>query len=277
MSATRHRGVLASCESTNLLGVDVDVYVLDGEVRVISTRGFRRALSDGAKDGHFGRSLERLTENSNGFSMGPIYEFKAPSSGRTVRGIEATKLAEFASAITDMKLAGTLHHSREHFVSRARQIEKALSKVALIALVDEATAFQGQRSPDELARKMAEYLLPTPADWSRVFPPVFFKQLARLYRVQLENNTSRPTFFGRFIADYIYGAIDKDVAHELRERNPTPEHGRNHHQHLTPRALVVLRAHLATVTTLMRQSSGPSDFRMRFDCEFRGGGLQLSL
>ncbi len=272
----RVRKVLAAREDAEILGVRVDVYVLDGEVRVISSRAMERVLGGASDHGNFGRFLARIAGVSSASSVRPIFEFTPPWGGRSVHGVEVTVLADAAAAITDMKIAGTLHASREHLVRRARQIERALSKVALVALVDEATGYQSTRAPDALAQKLVAYLLPGPADWQRVFPVDFFRLMARLYRVQLENDTERPVFFSAFIARYVYDAIDPEVARELRERNPSPQHGRNHHQLLTPRAKGLLVSHLGRVASVMRQSASPAEFRRRFDTEFRGAPLQLS-
>ena len=275
-AAPRRRRVLAACERAAILGVEVDVYVLEDELRVISNRAMERALSGASDHGNFGRFLERILGDSSGFPVRPIFEFTPPWGGRPVHGIEVTSVAEAAAAITDMALAGNLHKARAHLLPRAREIEKALSKVALVALVDEATGYQSRRAPDALARKLAEYLLPEFGARDVAFHPEFFRQLARLYGVRLRNATERPVFFAQFIATYVYRAIDPQVARELRERNHEPAHGTNHHQLFTPRARRVLDAHLVRLTTVMRQSSRPDDFKMRFDAEFHGTGLQLS-
>lgn len=272
-----NRRAIAWRHDADILGVSADVYVLDDETRAISGRAAMHVLAGAPDHGHFGRFIARIAEDSGGFSVRPILRFRVPGRGRPLLGVEVTILADVAAAITDMKVAGALHASREHLVPRARLIEKVLGKLALIALVDEATGYQNRRSADALARKFAEYLLPEPGEWSPVFPQRFYVELARLYRTKLENDHERPVFFSKFTSRFIYDAIDRDVARELRARNPNPSHRSNHHQHLTPRARMVLAGHLLRVTTVMRQSASPEDFHRRFAHEFRGAGLQLPL
>lgn len=280
----RQRKVLAACEAADILGVTVDVYVLDGatpgsEVRVVSTRGFRRALGDGANNGAFGRSLTRLSEDSSGFSMGPTYEFKAPSSGRAVQGIEVVKIAEYAATIVDQKLDGVLHHSRERFVERARQIEKNLTKLALIALVDEATGYQTARQPDALRELMRAYMLDEPMGWERAIPEGLYVLAARLYGyVYREGQKEKPAFLRSWTWRYVYAFLPPEVREEIQRVNHDPHlHGTKHHQHLTPVIREVLRLHANALVDVLVQSFNPADFKMRFERRFKNGPLQGSL
>lgn len=276
-SATPHK-VLASCESAELLGAKVDVYVLDGEVRVISSRAMERALNDASDHGNFGRFLARIIGESSDFSMRPIYEFKAPSSGRAVRGVEVTMIADLAAAIVGMKITGTLHHTREHLVPRAWKIMQALSKVALVALVDEATGYQTQRARDSLNELFNAYLLPTPGEWERGIPEELYVLVAPLYGYTYRRGQkSKPMFLRSWTWRYVYEFLPQEVRDEIQRKNPNPhEGGPKHHQLLRPEVRDVLRLHTARLISVVRGSYSVADFKARFDTEFHGGGLQLS-
>lgn len=282
--APRQCNVLAACVSADLLGVPVDVYVVAeregaAPVRVVSARGFRRALGDGAKDGHFARSLARFAEETSGFSMGPTYEFKAPSSGRVVQGIEVTKIAEYAAAIVGQKLKGTLHHSRERFVDRCWELQQALSKLALVALVDEATGFQSRRGPTALNDLLRSYLLPVPGEWERAIPEELYVAVAALYGYEYRaGQSNRPAFLRSWTWRYVYQFLPAEVRAELQRTNANPhEGGPKHHQCLTPGVRDVLRVHVAVLIGVVRQSFDAEDFHMRFERQFSGGPLQGSL
>lgn len=261
-------GILDVC------GVAVRCFVLDNGVRVLSARRMLRALGSGAKDGTFRRFLDRIASESEGLKVEPMITFRA--KGGIHHGYPAELLSRICSAVTDLALAGKVHHKRLHLVAHMRNIEKAFGMTAILALVDEATGYQERRPSDFLSRKFAEYLLPVPGAWTPTFRQEFYDHLARLYRIALFNESERPQIFAGFTAKFIYEALEPDVARELRARNPEPHFGSNHHQHLTPKARTLLMAHISRVMTVMRQSINYDDFRMRFDHEFHGTGLQLS-
>lgn len=251
-----------------------EAHVLDDERRVLATRDVKEALAGGGpKNSHFGHFLTKIVNGLDALNVGPRIRFRG--RGGIQYGYPAEILPRICAAITDRVIAGTLHPKQAHIGVRARALEKALLDVAIISLVDEATGYERARAPGALARKFAEYLLADPGAWAAVFPAAFYAELARLYRIRLTSERGRPRLFAWFTRRFIYDAIDPDVARELKVRNPDPHRQSNHHQHLTPRARAVLIAHLARVTTVMRQSAHGRDFKMRFDHEFRGTGLQL--
>jgi hypothetical protein len=268
------RGTLASIPGWP----EIECHVLDDERRVISARGVVAALTaSGVKDGNSERRIERILGENSGIEVGPRIRFTA--RGGTHVGYPAELLPKLCGAITDRALEGKLHHKQQHIAAQARRIEKALAGVGIVALVDEATGYQTRRAPDALSRLFAEYLLPEPGEWSRAIPEDLYVSLARLYRhAYTAGQARRPLFFRSWTWQFVYGFLPSDVRSELQSRNPNPHAGRTrHHQHLTARAREVLTAHLIRLNTVVRQSASAEDFRMRFDAEFRGGPLQLSL
>lgn len=277
------RTVLAACESADLLGVRVDVFVLEAEregdapMRVISGRGMLRAFGAGAKDGRIGRFIERITGDSEGLSLGPSVEFR--HRGALHHGYEVTVLADLASVITDRALDGTLSPKQRPFIPRARQIEKQLTKLALVALVDEATGYQTQRGPTALNDLLRTYLLPVPGEWERAIPEELYVAVAALYGYDYHaGQGNRPAFLRSWTWRYVYQFLPREVRAEIQRTNPNPhEGGPKHHQCLTPAVRDVLRVHVALLVGVVRQSFTVADFRMRFARQFEGGGLQGSL
>lgn len=256
-----------------------DCHVLEGEVRVLGARGAMRAITGGgAKDGTFGRLLERISGGSNVLEVEPRIRFVA--NGQVHVGIRAEDLGRLCTAITDMALAGTLHHKRKHLLVNARRIEKALVNVAIVALVDESCGYQKDRKPDALAELFAQYLLAEPSARGavRTIPEDLYVGLARLYRHgYTRGQLRRPMFFRGWTWKFVYSFLPQSVRDEIQRRNPNPhKHSTRHYQHLSPASRKILNAHLLRLTTVVNQSSGVADFVARFDHEFRGTGLQLS-
>lgn len=266
------------CRGTlNLGGMSFDCFVTEGERRVLSPQHAMSALTGSVTENrNFARFFARIFNDLDGLEAEPFCTFRGPTG--VIRGIPAEFLPKLCAAITDAALVGGIHASRAHIVANARKIEKALAGVGIVALVDEATGYQSKRAPDALARLFAEYLLVEPGVWARAIPEDLYVHLARLYRhAYTAGQARRPRFFRSWTWKYVYAFLPDDVRAELQARNPNPHAGSTkHHQHLTARVREVLTAHLIRLTAVVRGSTNPSDFHMRFNNEFKGGGLQLS-
>lgn len=248
-------------------------HVLDDGRRVLGARAVVRTLGSGANNGRFARFLARISRDSNGLEVEPI-SFIA--RGGEHAGITVEDFQQLLSAITDLAFLGRVHPSRKHIVTNARRLEKALVGVALTALVDEATGFQAQRASDALAQLFKQYLLDAHGEWMREFPEALYEELGRVYRCAYRAGQSlRPRFFSGWTWKYVYEFLPRQVRAELQSRNPNPHEGSvRHHQHLTPPAKEVLRAHLLRLTTVLRQSVSRVDFQRRFAIEFHRAGRQ---
>lgn len=255
----------------------VGCHVLDDpeRTRVLSASDSAAALL-GSKDRNFKRVIDRIPANTQGFKFRPNVRFHIPGAPLGV-GLRADDFVALCEAYADALVDGRLRKDQEHIGRRAYAITRGLTRRGIEALVDEATGFQKLRANDELQTKFAAYLRDELAPWERVFPPEFYAELARVYRYKLADSSHRPPFMASFTRQFVYDALDPDVARELASRIDAPEHGSNYHQLLSDRARAVLVRHVDRLHAVLRQSDGPTDFRMRFDREFRGGPLQYRL
>jgi hypothetical protein len=73
---------------------------------------------------------------------------------------------------------------------------------------------------------------------------------------------------------FVYDAIDPDVGKMLREKNPNPQYGKNHHQWLKEFGKDRLKEQIASVTTIMKLCRNMDDFRKKFDTVFSKGPVQ---
>lgn len=161
-----HGGVLRIGE------LEIPCGVLSNGLRVLSTRGVSRAMgstrtgtkgdsdgapqlpnflaSDGVKPFISAELLARL--------QAPVI-YHPKHGGRTAYGYEARILPDVCEVILDAKVAGTLKESQGKLADAALILIRALAKVGIIALVDEATGYQADRARDELQLILESYVV----------------------------------------------------------------------------------------------------------------------
>lgn len=257
-------------------GAVLDVAVLDDGTRAITGRGVLRLLA--VKLDNFGRFYDRISNNSAGFTLRSRISFKT-IEGPVAHGIDAVDLADLCGIFTDLALVGALHPKQRHIQERARVVERALRCVGIIALIDEATGYQSTRPKGELQATLRAWLNVEAAPWHRAIPEDLYVLVCALHGWPYTRGQSRrPQALAGWTWRYVYQFLPAEIRSELRRVNPEPHaSGTRHHQLLTPMARKALDEHCIRLTTVLRQSTTPTDFDARFEREFRGGGLQLDL
>ena len=144
-------------------------------------------------------------------------------------------------------------------------IVRSLSKVGIIALVDEATGYQEVRDRLALQKILEMYIAKELRAWIKTFPDEFYEQLFKLKGWQYKPlSVKRPQVVGTITNDIIYERLERGVLNELKNRTPKDEKGRRkHHFH---RLLTddighpKLREHISNVITLMKASASYNNF-----------------
>lgn len=220
--------------------IELDCAVLDGGVRVLSERAIHRAF--GSKRG--GSHWKRMKENEGGANLPSFLSaknysdfisndlelaLKSPVIYRTnagatpANGIKAELLPEICGVILSARRAQKLHPSQEHLAVQAEILMEAFAKVGIIALVDEATGYQTDRSHDALRLLLSKYIAQGLQKWLKTFPDGFFGELDRLYGNETSHG-KRPQYYGKFINKYVYDPIENGyVKKELDTLNITDE------------------------------------------------------
>ncbi len=251
----------------------LDCYVLDDGRRVVSQRGIVKALS-GAEDGKLDRYLDRLPCRFAELKAGPEIEFQGPTG--PAKGREAQWLVDLLLAYDEADDAGELHHTQRHLARQARVLLRALAKVGIIALVDEATHYQAVRAPDELAMVLRAVLAQEAGDWERLWNVHIVDPLCRLHGERFVGG-KQPRWLASTY-DKIYRLLlGDDVVKKLKELNPAPRHGSNHHQWLTPTARTIVANQLHVVAALAETSESKSNFWQRMNHRYANKPLQLAL
>lgn len=260
--------------------IELDCAVLEGGTRVLSERAIHRAF--GSKRG--GSHWRRVKANEGGANLPSFLSaknykpfisndlemaLKSPilyqtNGGATpANGIKAELLPEICAVFLSARRKNELHPSQEHLAIQAEVLMEAFAKVGIIALVDEATGYQRDRSHDALRLLLSKYIAEGLQKWLKTFPDTFFAELDRLY----DNDTShgkRPQYYGRFINKYVYEPIENGyVKKELDKMNITDEGKRRarFHQWLNDDGRNMLIHQIGRVQGLMEMCANSEHFK----------------
>lgn len=249
--------------------VDIPCYVLNNGMRVLSGRGIQRAV--GAGDKTSGQWLQGFIKNEAiKWNMLPSsYEkFLTPmefvrntagGSQTNTYGYEATLLIDLCTAIIDAYNSQQYNIDKTYYES-ANIILKAVAKVGIIALVDEATGYDKEKSraKDELQRFLATFINQEASRWVKTFDDTFFEDIYKMRRWTWADTTLRPGFVGKIINDIVYERIAPYVYEELKKMNPKTVTGNRRykfHQFLTSDiGRPTLQKHLAILHSLAMAS-----------------------
>jgi hypothetical protein len=164
--------------------------------------------------------------------------------------------------------------SQERIVQRANILVRALAKVGITALIDEATGYQYDRERNELQVLLSKYIAEEFLPWTSRFPREYYQEIFRLYGWSYDPlSLKRTPFIGRFTNEFVYNEMSPEVLEELKRRNPVTENGRRkrkHHQHLTcDMGVPHLERHLTKLITVMQLSDDIYDFKENFKRAFK--------
>ncbi len=270
--------------------IEIDCYVLNNSLRVISQRGLFRGLNaarggprDDMRPDEGGAELPRfatqdwlLPSLSNDLIMAlrnPIL-FSAPGIPR-VFGYPATVLPEICDSILAARADGKTTSRQEVIVQRAELLLRAFARVGIIALVDEATGYQQFRARDELQKILAAYIAPELMPYTSRFPQNFYSELHRVRGWKYAPGSSRRShYIGKLTNELIYRQLPQGVLDELRNKNPVVGLSkRRKHKHYKFLTEDVGDPHLGkqidAVTTLLSVSDDWAEFARLFGKKFK--------
>lgn len=190
-------------------------------------------------------------------------------SGKETSGYNALILPLLCDVYLSARDAEALTKKQIPQAVASEILVRSLSKVGILALVDEATGYQAERDRDELQKILSAYISAELLPWTKRFPDEFYEQMFRLRDWQYRPlSTKRPLTAGKLTNQIVYEKLPPGVLDELRRKNPTDETGRRKHKHHQFLTMDVgnphLEKHLAVVTTLMRISPNWRVFMSHF-------------
>ena len=171
---------------------------------------------------------------------------------KKINGYEASIFIEICDGFLEARKYIDLSPRQAIIAAQCEILVRSFAKVGLIALIDEATGYNREKSraKDELQKYLSSFLREEAARWVKTFPDSFFEDIYKMKNWTWQNTSKRPGVVGRIIGDIVYDRIGPCIHAELERLNPKNERGNRsskHHQHLTDVGKVKLGEHLATL------------------------------
>lgn len=279
-----HAGVLKIGDA------EIPCYVLENKDRVLSTRGIMQSLGRRWRGRKYaGTQLPVFLEANNlkPFFPKDLEPVLTPLDFRTPHGIRAEGFkAEILPLICETYLAArdddALLQSQEPVAKQCEILTRGLSRVGIIALVDEATGFQEVRDREALQAILDAYLRKELAAWAKTFPDEFYRQIFRLRNWQWKGmKVNRPQVVASYTNDFVYSRLAPGILEELERRMPRNDQGRKlgrNTQLLTADVgHPALAQHLHAVTALMTAARNWEEFKRMINAAFPKKGMNLQL
>jgi len=252
----------------------IQCYVLEDGTRVLSGRGMQEAVGLGQSHGTLlksflnQKSLKPYINNELAMELKSPLRFIRPGrGGKPALAYEATILPKLCDSILDArnKLGNKLTKKQKEIAYQCELLVRVLSKIGIIALVDEVTGYQYDRARHALEEILDKFIAKELRKWAKTFPDEFYEHMFKLRGWQyVPFSVKRPGVVGKYTNDLIYERLAPGVLKELKRITPKDSKGRTKHrffQHLTedvghPR----LREHLTAVIALMKASTNWGQF-----------------
>lgn len=145
-------------------------------------------------------------------------------------------------------------------------------------LIQVFNAYRAQLNERPVSRcYIAEVLrLEAPGDWEEMWPSTFLSAICVLKR-QPYTGRQPGGWMSRVYADIYELLLGKDVYDVIRELNPNPSHGSNHHQRLREEARERVSKEIHLITAFANTSGSYGEFWEKLQHHYRGVPLQLRI
>lgn len=259
---------------------ELPVFVLNDGRRVISRNAATNLLT-GKRSGDLESYLhvEALAPYLPPDLAGNLIEFVLPGQEhKTTIGISTETYLDICTAYIQALDEGNLRTPRQKAIAtKASMFLASCAKVGLDALIDEATGYQYVRQEDDLQFRLRLYLEKEMRKWERTFPKELWEQFGRLTHME-SSPSQRPKYWGKLVMELIYDYLEPDVAKWLRENNPAPRKGKNHHQWLNEQyGLKKLTEHIWKVIGMALLCNSMRELRMKMAETFGHAPKQYTL
>lgn len=260
----------------NIGNSELEVAVIDDDIRVIRQQAVFEALDRPARGTirqadipvfMDAKNLQPLISNEL-MEVTRKIEY-VDKNGKIQNGYNASILPLVADLYLTAREKNVLHATQVDTAAKAEILVRALAKVGITALVDEATGYQDAREKDALAKVFEAFITNELQPWIKTFPDDYYKELFRLYNLPyppINGKVSRPSFFGHVTNKVIYKKLAPEILPELKKQASKMGKSTRLHQTLTPeRGHPDLLKLVTSVTTIMKLSDTKEDFFEKVD------------
>ena len=272
-------------------GFEIECYVTNNGIRLLSLRGTARALDI---NGNGGRALLRnlqskwiqpyLSDQLKEWILWATNEKIKPIKvlfGPAIIPFKASLFVDICKAYISANNDKTLSESLMRTYYRLISLMTAFAKVGIDAMVDEITGYQEDRRKDELEKILRLYISEEFLEWTKMFPEEFYEQIFRLKKWGSfqKAGQKRPQVVGFYTNDIVYVRLPNKVLVELKKKVKKSENGNNLvklHQGLSKDYGVLhLERHLIAVIALMKASSCWEHFLEMLDKNYKRFGQSI--
>ena len=225
--------------------LELNVAVLDGGVRVITTSAVFKALNRPTRGNSRVINIPVFMDAKNlqPFISKDLMEVTKKvvfidKNGKKQTGYEASILPLVSELYLKARENGVITtKSQLATAQKAEILSRSLARVGIISLVDEATGYQYKRDKNDLQVILGAYISEEVAKWQLTFTEEFYDQIFRLWKQtynKAKPKQSRPAFFGTLTNKYIYKPIQSGVVlDEIKQKASDDNNKARFHQYLT--------------------------------------------
>lgn len=247
MPKATHRGVVTIGD------IKIPCAVLDNGKRVLTDNGITNALL-GSRSG----ASKRIKKSSESDGA-PLPLFLAPNNIKSlisqelwdgplapIKYIDGDKIitaydANLLPAVCDIWLkareTGVLQKQQLSKAQKAEVLMRGLARVAVVALIDEATGYQEVRPKDALQAYLEIIIRKELAAWAKKFPDEFYENIYKLKGWTWTGmKKNRFSVVAHYTRDLVYERIAPGLLQKLEQNNPQDAMGKRKnkfHQWLT--------------------------------------------
>jgi hypothetical protein len=256
--------------------VIIPCYVLSDGRRVLTQKGIASAIGSGGTSGkalsYFtqGKWISEFLKKETLDQIDTPIKFRTPT-GSLAHGYEATILAEICEAVLSARKSGNLLKIQKPVADQCEILMRGFARVGIIALVDEATGYQKDRTKNALAQILEAFIAKELQPYVSKFPLEFYENMFRLRGLDFDpSSVKRPSYFGCLTNNIVYKRLAPGVLDELKKKKNKlkKEEGKQVHLHryLTPDiGNPNLNKLITKVVTVMQLSSRWKDFKEKLD------------
>ena len=182
------------------------------------------------------KSLKPFVERHLGSLQSIILKYRTATGG-TAHGIRAEIIPKICEIWLDAEEAGSLGIRQKQIAAKAKVLMRSLAHVGIIALVDEATGYQGVRPKDALQMYLEKLIRKELAAWAKKFPDEFYENIYKLKNWPWPGmKKSRYSVVAHYTRNLVYERLATGLLEELEAKSPKNDSGQRPnklHQWLT--------------------------------------------
>ena len=268
----------------NIAGLILNCCVLENGVRLVSENDMAECFgSPGGRIRELRKSMEIEQQApiplflaskplipliSKEFPEGHLAPIEYNNGGRIFKGFNAEIVPKVCEIWLQARDEGLLQPSQLPKAKKAEILVRALARVGIVALIDEATGYERDREKNALAKILEAYVAKEIQPYMKTFDATFYEEMFRLRGLPYppEKANFRPQYFGTLTNNIVYDRLAPGVKDALKKEAKKVEKSTKLFQHLTADyGRQELIKHLGFVEAMMKISTNWDDFIEKLD------------